>query len=159
MRKPSHADAELMLHLYEIRREPELRKARAWFLTHFKPASYAEIKTRYLSHVDEDRWFRMTVSYWEMVASLVNRGVLHDELFFEHTGEDIVTWERCKSWIADARADIRPTYLYQFERLVAAHLEFRKKLNAAFTGTPESPARVNGKRRAARASTSRVARR
>jgi hypothetical protein len=98
----------------------------------------------------------MTVSYWEMVASLVNRGVLHAELFFEHTGEDIVTWERCKSWIADARSDIRPTYLYQFERLVAAHLEFRKKLNAAFTKTPESPARANGKRRADRASTSRV---
>jgi hypothetical protein len=148
MRKPSHADAELMLHLYEIRREPELRRARAWFLTHFKPASYAEIKTRYLSHSDEDRWFRMTVTYWEMVATLVNRGVLHDELFFDHTGEDIVTWERCKGWIAEARADIRPTYLYQFERMVAAHLEFRKKVNAAFAhGSATRASRATGKRR------------
>jgi hypothetical protein len=162
MRKPSHADAELLLHLYEMRREPELRKARAWFLTQFKPATYAEIKTRYLSHVDEDRWFRMTVSYWELVGTLVNRGVLHAELFFDHTGEDIVSWERCKSWIADARADIRPTYLYQFERMVAAHLEFRKKVNAAFakpagartaTAKPArmaaTGARANGKRRRA----------
>ena len=45
----------------------------------------------------------MTTSYWEMVATLVNRGVLHAELFFDHTGEDIVTWERCKPWIT-ARA-------------------------------------------------------
>lgn len=134
MRKPVHADAELLLRLYETRRDPELRQARKWFLTEFKPAGWTDIKSRYLSHSDEDRWFRMTTSYWEMVGTLVNRGVLHSELFFDHTGEDIVTWERCKSWIADARSDIRPTYLYQFERLVADHLAFRKQASAAYLG-------------------------
>ncbi|HYM82144.1 MAG TPA: hypothetical protein VEY91_12140, partial [Candidatus Limnocylindria bacterium] len=94
MRKPMHADAELLLRLYEIRRDPELRKARAWFLTEFRPGPWAAIKSRYLSHTDEDRWFRMTISYWEMVGTLVNRDVLHPELFFDHTGEDVVTWER-----------------------------------------------------------------
>ena len=142
MRKPSHADAELLLRLYEVRREPELRQARKWFLTDFKPASWAEIKAVYLSHTEQDRWFRMTISYWELVGTLVNRGVLHPDLFFDHTGEDIVTWERCKGWIADARADIRPTYLYQFERLVSAHVAFRKKTNAAFL----APARGSAKR-------------
>jgi hypothetical protein len=133
MRKPTHADAELLLHLYEVRRDPELRHARKWFLTDFKAQTWAEIKSRYLSHTDEDRYFRMTTSYWEMVGTLVNRGVLHAELFFDHSGEDIVTWERCKPWIAGARADIRPTYLYQFERLVADHQAFRKRTIAAFT--------------------------
>ena len=132
MGKPSHADAELLLHLYDIRRDPELRRARQWFLTEFKVTNWAEIKARYLSHSEEDRWFRMTTSYWELVGTLVNRGVLHDELFFDHTGEDIVTWERCKAWIAEARADIRATYLYQFERLVHAHQAFRKRSIAAF---------------------------
>lgn len=130
-RQPVHADAELLLRLYEIRRDPELRKARAWFLTKFKAQSWDEIGKKYLSHTDEDRWFRMTISYWEMVATLVVRGVLHDELFFEHTGEDVVTWERCKPWIAGARAAIRPTYLHNFEAVVAGHVEFRNKLNAA----------------------------
>jgi hypothetical protein len=133
MRKPTHADAELLLHLYEMRRDAELRHARKWFLTDFRAQSWAEIKSRYLSHSDEDRWFRMTTSYWELVGTLVNRGVLHAELFFDHSGEDIVTWERCKPWIAEARADIRPTYLYQFERLVADHQDFRKRTIAAFT--------------------------
>jgi len=59
MAKPTHADAELLLHLYEIRREPELRRARAWLLTEFKSTTSADVKARYLSHVDEDRWFRM----------------------------------------------------------------------------------------------------
>ena len=130
-RKPTHADAELPLRLYEIRRDPELRRARKWFLTEQAPKSWDEIHSSYLSHSDEDRWFRMTFSYWEMVGTLVNRGVLHDELFFEHTGEDVVTWERCKPWIDGARAAIRPTYLHNFETLVANHLKFRARINAA----------------------------
>lgn len=140
MAKPTHADAELLLHLYEIRRDPELRTARKWFLTEFQPGSWAEIKARYLSHTDEDRWFRMTVSYWEMVGTLVNRGVLHADLFFDHTGEDVVTWQRCKDWMADARADIRPTYLYQFEKLVNDHVAFRARTTAAFEAAKKKSA-------------------
>lgn len=131
MAKPTHADAELLLRLYEIRREPELRRARAWFLSEFKPTTWADVKSRYLSHTEEDRWFRMTISYWEMVGTMVNRGILHDELFFDHTGEDIVTWERIKALIPDARADIRPTYMMNFERLVAGHQDYRKRTNEA----------------------------
>ena len=142
MPRPTPADAELLLHLYEVRREPELRTARKWFLTEFKPASYAEIKQRYLSHSDEDRWFRMTMSYWEMVGTIVNQGALNAEMFFEHTGEDIVTWERCKAWIADARADIRSTYMHQFERLVTAHQAHRAKVIAALAKSAAKPARA-----------------
>src|SRR5438552_1987464 len=133
MPKATHADAELIIRLYELRRDPELRRARQWFLTDFSARSWTEIKLRYLTHSDQDRHFRMTTSYWEMVGSLVNRGVPHPEMFFDHTGEDIVSWERCRPWIAEARADIRPTYLYQFERLVDAHQAYRKRINAAFT--------------------------
>ncbi len=146
MAKPTHADAELLLHLYEIRREPELRRARAWILAEFKAGTWADVKSRYLSHVDEDRWFRMATSYWEMVATMVNRGTLHAELFFDHTGEDIVTWERIKTLIPDARADIRPTYLMQFEKLVAAHQAYRKKINAAATAKP-ARAKAAGKKK------------
>ena len=145
MRKPSHADAELLLRLYEIRRDPELRRARQWFLTDFKPSGWMEIKLRYLTHSEEDRHFRMTTSYWEMVGTLVNRDVLHAELFFDHTGEDIVTWERCKGWIVEAREDIRPTYLYQFERMVEAHQAFRARTIAAARNT--RPASGTGARR------------
>ena len=151
MRKPTNADAELLLHLYEIRREPELRQARAWFLTEFKPGGWHEIKSRYLTHADEDRHFRMTVSYWEMVGTLLNRGVLHPELFFDHTGEDIVTWERCKPWIAEARADLRPNYLVQFETMVLAHAAFRAKGIAAYQAAQRRMAQPSTSARARRA--------
>ncbi len=141
MRKPNQADAELLLRLYEIRRESELRRARQWFLTEFTAQDWTEIKLRYLTHSDEDRHFRMTTSYWEMVATLVNRGVLHADLFFDHTGEDIVAWERCKPWIAAARADIRPSYLCQFERMVEAHQAYRKRVNQEVIAAKSGPRR------------------
>lgn len=147
MRKPTHEDAELLVRLYEIRRDPELRRARQWFLHEFKPGEWSEIKARYMSFQDEDRWFRMTISYWEMVAAMVNRGILHPDLFFDHTGEDVVSWERCKPWIAGARADIRPSYLIQFERMVAAHQEYRKVVNAAVLAGPKGGAPARGSKR------------
>jgi hypothetical protein len=150
MPKPTQADAQLLLQLYEMRREPELRRARKWFLTEFRAQTWVEIKERYLTHTDEDRWFRQTISYWEMVGTLVNRGVLHADLFFDHTGEDIVTWERVKPWIREARADIRPTYLYQFERMVEAHQTYRARINAAFVAEQAKlarPSRRAGKKR------------
>lgn len=146
-RRPTHADAELLLHLYEVRREPGLRQARQWFLTEFQAQAWEEIHSRYLSHTDEDRWFRMTISYWEMVATLVNRGVLHAELFFEHTGEDVVTWERCKPWLAGARATIRPTYLHNFEEMVGKHVSFRNKLNAAAARKSAAKPRAKARKR------------
>jgi len=132
MRKPSHADAELLLHLYEMRREPEMRRARAWFMTEFRAQSWEEIQPGYLKHSEQDRWFRQVVTYWEMVATLVNRGVLHADLLFDSTGEDVVIWERCKPWVAGARAGIRPSYLYQFEKMVKDHLAFRARVTQSW---------------------------
>src|SRR5499427_3213189 len=152
MPKPTHADADLLLKLYEMRREPELRRARKWMMSEFKATTWADIKSRYLSNVDEDRWFRMTASYWEMLATMVNRGTLHAELFFDHTGEDIVTWERIKTLIPDARADLRPTYLGQFEKLVLAHQAYRKRTSAAaLAGAGRTPAAAGAGGRSAAA--------
>ena len=50
MRNATHADAELLIQLYELRRDPELRRARQWFLTDFSASSWTEIKLRYLTH-------------------------------------------------------------------------------------------------------------
>ncbi len=132
MREPTQADADLLLRLYELRRDPELRRARKWFLSEFQPTTWEAIAAAYLGHSDSDRWFRMTTAYWEMAATLVNRGLVHPELFFDHTGEDIQTWERCKPWIAGARAAMRPTYLYQLERMVKEHQEYRARRSAEF---------------------------
>ena len=127
MGKPTPQDAELLLRLYEIRREPEMRKARVWFQTVYQPKSWEETKPGYLKGSDEDRYLRMVSSYWSMVASMVNLGILNEDLFFSTNGEHFGVWAKVKNWVEGARKDMRPSYLKDLEILVAKHEAWRKK--------------------------------
>jgi hypothetical protein len=101
----SHEQANLMLRLFEIRREEKLRKARAWFVDQYTPAgSPEEFMTKYPPGSEENAYIRMVTSYWEMCASMVNRGLIDDELFFENNGEIWIVWEKTKSVAASWRA-------------------------------------------------------
>ncbi len=126
MSKPSAADAELVLRLYEIRRDPELRKARQWLISDFKATSWGEVEAQYLTGSEPDRFFRMVTSYWEMLAAMVNRGVLNEDLYFDTTGEHVVVWNKIKAIVPGARAKIRPTYLWNLEQMVRRHLAWRE---------------------------------
>ena len=94
----------LMLRLYELRREPRLRDARSWFVQHFHAASPEEIAQKYAPGSEENTHVRMTISYWDMVASIVNRGLIDDELFFENNGEAWVVWDRIRNIVPLWRA-------------------------------------------------------
>lgn len=81
-KKASAADAELILKLYDLRREPEMRKARNWFGAEFWPQSADDlinIGMRFGSQ--ENAWLRQVAGYWEMAATLVLSGAINEELF------------------------------------------------------------------------------
>jgi hypothetical protein len=124
---PSAFDANLLLRLYELRREPELRAARAYMLTEFNASTWEELRPHYLSGNEMDRYFRMTTSYWEIVAGFVNRGLIDEELFFDTHGEDLVVWNKVKPLIAGARKQIRPTFLWNLERMARRHQAWREQ--------------------------------
>ncbi len=73
-----YESAQLLLKLYEIRREETMRQARDWFIGFF-PKSAQEI-IEALRGRDSAR-YRMVVSYWDMAASFVNHGVIDEEMF------------------------------------------------------------------------------
>src|SRR5258706_111017 len=73
MPRPTADDVQLILRLYELRRDPEMRRARAFMLSEFNPKSWDEVRPHYLTGDEVDRHFRMATSYWEMVAAFVNR--------------------------------------------------------------------------------------
>jgi hypothetical protein len=127
MARANASDADLLLRLYELRREPELRAARAYMLTEFKAASWEELRPHYLSGNEIDRYFRMTTSYWEIVAGFVNRGLIDEELFFDTHGEDLVVWNKVKGLLAGARKQIRPTFLWNLERMARRHQAWRER--------------------------------
>ena len=87
MAQVSYEEVNLMLRLYDMRREPRLRQARAWFVENFHPISAEDMMEKYPQGSEENTYIRMVISYWDMVASIVNRGLINDELFFESNGE------------------------------------------------------------------------
>jgi hypothetical protein len=82
-KKMTHADAQLILQLYDLRREAELRKARNWITGQFLPQSAEEyLKVVSAFGTQENAWLRQVTTYWDMVAAIVLNGGLHEELFF-----------------------------------------------------------------------------
>jgi|SRR5579862_1080067 len=104
MAEVTHEQANLMLRLYEMRREPRLREARDWFMANFHPTSAEEMQQQLPPSSKENASMRMVISYWQMVASIVNRGLIDEDFFFENSGEQWVVWERLRPVIGAMRA-------------------------------------------------------
>ncbi len=105
MEKPaSHDDANLILRLFELRREERMRKARNWFMNAFRGVSTVEQFQQLCPFgSDESASFRMVVTYWDMAASFVTTGVLNRDLFYRSAGELLFVYER----IADIMPELR----------------------------------------------------
>ena len=94
--RPTYDDANLILRLYDMRREERMRKARAWFTGNFKPKSWDDLQKMAPGGSDENASYRMVVTYWDMVGSFITAGVLNKELFFESGRELLLVWERMR---------------------------------------------------------------
>jgi hypothetical protein len=117
MGQVSHEQANLLLRLYELRREPRLREARAWFLAQFEAGTPEEFLRKYPHGSEENASARMVISYWEMAAGLVNRGLVDDDLFFENSMEGWIAWDKVKALVPQQRAASKnPAYLAQLEK-------------------------------------------
>ena len=83
--KATYDDANLILRLYELRRDETMRKARQWFAS-FAPNNPEEIQKVSTLGTQENAYMRMVLSYWDMAASMVTSGVLNEEMFLESGG-------------------------------------------------------------------------
>jgi hypothetical protein len=83
-KKATPHDAQLILKLYDLRREAEMRKARNWFVAEFWPQNADDlVKVVSSFPSQENAWFRQVNSYWDMAASFVLQGALSEELFLQ----------------------------------------------------------------------------
>jgi len=120
---PDHHDAELLLRLYDLRREAKLREAREWFTREFQAESFADLVKKYPRGSEDNARFRMVVSYWDMAASLVNHGLIKGEFFFENTTEFWVVWEKIKPFVPEARAARKNPYMWSNLEALAGKFE------------------------------------
>jgi len=144
MPKPSVEQAELILKLYEIRREPEMRRARAFLMTEFNATRWDEVRPHYMTGDELDRHFRMVTSYWEMVAAFVNQGILDEELFFDTHGEGLFVWLKIRAIVPEGRKHVRPTWLWNLERMARRQQAWRERTYPTAPRVIEAGSRLRG---------------
>ena len=123
--KPTYDDVKLIMKLYDLRREPRMREARKWFGSYFKAKTLEEFNALCPPGSEPNASYRMLTSYWEMVASFVTNGVLHQELFFEGNREFLFVWERIRDVVPELRtAFSNPIELKHLELISQAYIQW-----------------------------------
>ena len=121
-------DADLILKLYDLRRETVMREARNWLFT-FNPTSVQDVIEVLLG--EHSGHYRMVISYWDMAAALVNNGAIDEQLFNETNGEHLFVYSKMQPVIEEIRAQFgHPDFLRNLETLVKRIPDSEEKITA-----------------------------
>jgi hypothetical protein len=118
-------EAGLILKLYELRREETMRKARDWYFLEFNPESVADFNNSMFG--EHSGHLRMVLTYWEMAAALVNNGAISLQLFNDSNGEQIGVFSKIEPLLGDIRAAYGSLFAANFEKLIDASPDGRKR--------------------------------
>jgi L-rhamnose mutarotase len=138
------ADAQVIMELYDLRREPEMRKARDWFGGQFHPTSLDEVMSVVTAFgTDANRYFRMVTSYWEMAATLALHGAVNEELFLDTQQEMFFVMAKLHSHLEGFREKMQsPDAMRKCETLINKSEASKKKLQAFIVRVEQLRARA-----------------
>ncbi len=105
--RATYDDVNLVIKLYELRRDDRMRDARRWFGASFHVKTLDQFNALCPIGSEPNEFYRMVVTYWDMVASFLTSGVVNQELFFQSGGEMIFVWERVRDVLPQMRATLR----------------------------------------------------
>ena len=118
--------AELILKLYELRREEVMRRARNWFFA-FNPESVEDVFNA--ARGEDSALYRMVTSYWDMACSFVNHGVIDEEMFNDANGEHNFVFAKVQPHVTQLRQMTNnPSYLAHIEKVVMRHPDAEARL-------------------------------
>jgi hypothetical protein len=103
MAQPTHEQGQLQLQIYDLRREAKLRQARDWFFQNYYVDTLDEAMRLAAPGTENGALAMMVFSYWEQACAYLNRGLLHEELFFETSGEFYGVWDLVKGIVPEGR--------------------------------------------------------
>jgi hypothetical protein len=131
-KKPTSADAELILKLYDLRREAEIRKARNWWLVNFWPESAEDfMKIGGAMGTQENNWLRQVAGYWSMCSSLALSGAVNQELFLDPSvsGEMFFVFAKVKPFLGELRTKMKnPRMFANIEKVIGSSKQGREWL-------------------------------
>jgi hypothetical protein len=122
--------AGLLLKLFELRTEPALRQARAWFAFEFHPNTPQDVLRVWLGPGHESAPYRMVTSYWDMAAALVTQGAIPAIMFNASNTEHFGLYAKLRPFLADVRAATHyPDYLLHVEKVVQADADPESRIS------------------------------
>lgn len=131
-KKASAADAQVLMQLYDLRREAEMRKARQWWMTEFWPESADDfLKVAMAPGTKENNWMRQVSSYWGMAASFVLQGALSEELFLRpaSSGEMFIMLGKLYPFLGELREKLGdPEAFHDVEEVITRSKWGRERL-------------------------------
>jgi hypothetical protein len=132
MAKATEHDAQIIMKLYDLRREAEMRKARTWLTAEFWPQSAEEfIKVANSFPSQENAWLRQVGGYWDMAAAFVLHGALNEELFLQPgcSGEMFFVFGKVYPFLKEFREKTgNPDAFSNIEKVATGSKVARKRL-------------------------------
>jgi hypothetical protein len=127
----SHHDAEIVLKLYDLRREEVMRKARNFMAGQFWPQSANDIVSLFQSFgTDENAYFRQVTSFWDMAVSLANRSAVDPDLFSDWSNEMYFLFAKFHPYLAEARKTMdAPNWMAGIEKFINSKPEYQTKFD------------------------------
>lgn len=130
---PDYQDADLVLRVYEMRRESVMRASRDAINGKFWPANYDEAKAVTVSTHEFNAAYRQTGTYWEMVYGLVKNGIVDAEYFMETNGEGLLLFAKMEPYVEQLRKELNP-YVFLNAEWVSKHTQRGRGLLEIFRG-------------------------
>ena len=125
------ADAEIILKLYQLRTEAEMRKARAWITGEFWPATAEDFFAVASNPADpHNAWLRQVLTYWEMAAAMVLHGAVSAELFVDCNAEGFFLLAKLSHILDGIRAK-NPNFMSKTSELVNRFSAAEKRYEGA----------------------------
>ena len=129
MSSPDYESADLLIKLYDLRRDATMRDARTWFAIGFNPDSLDDVMQAVMG--PNSAHFRMVTSYWDMAASFVNNGAIDEQMFTDANGEHVIVMAKLEPFLKEYRERMGfPGYLTNLERLVMKKPDSQERLAA-----------------------------
>ena len=121
-----YKDSDLILKLYDLRREKTMRDARNWFFT-FNPQGPKDFMDVLTS--DKSGLYRMVISYWDMACSFVNNGALDAQMFNDANGEHLFVYAKLEPFLPALREEMgNPNFLAHLEKVVKECPDYEAKI-------------------------------
>jgi hypothetical protein len=119
MSSATHHDAEIVMKLYDLRREEVMRQARKFMAFEFWPRSIDDVlEVTNAAGMEKNAYFRQVISFCEMATTLPLYGAVHNELFTEWNREILFVFAKLKPLLPAIREKVNPNFLGNTERWI-----------------------------------------